>query len=184
MSTYQDRRPHAPSPGAGSAQLVAGATAGAEHEAAAQAARQGWQRMIDRADALARLAREGRLTDAVPAREGDEAALDYLCERGSWRVPVVDGWLAQALADRTGHYADTTAREAAAGQLPEQVTARAALLSALARTGAPARDRELAFVGRLAQADPEAVAQLAVWLDDALADGPARPDGRPPVGEP
>ncbi|MDP9612777.1 MULTISPECIES: hypothetical protein [Streptomyces] len=46
--------------------------------------------------------------------------------------------------------------------------ARAALLAALARTGTPAADTELEFVGRLAQADPAATDALAGWLDRAL----------------
>ncbi|MFJ4880843.1 hypothetical protein ACIP93_37330 [Streptomyces sp. NPDC088745] len=46
--------------------------------------------------------------------------------------------------------------------------ARATLLAALARTGAPV-DGGLQFVGRLAQADPEAANALAAWLDNAAA---------------
>ncbi|MFI1718285.1 hypothetical protein [Streptomyces litmocidini] len=52
--------------------------------------------------------------------------------------------------------------------LPVPVRARAALLAALARTGAPV-DGDLEFVGRLAQADPRATAALAAWLDNAAA---------------
>ncbi|MEU5958739.1 hypothetical protein [Streptomyces sp. NPDC047525] len=47
--------------------------------------------------------------------------------------------------------------------------ARAALLAALARTGAPAVDSDLEFVSRLAQADPAATTALAAWLDTAAA---------------
>jgi hypothetical protein len=49
------------------------------------------------------------------------------------------------------------------------VRAHAALLAALARTGAPAADGELEFAGRLAQADLEATDALATWLDRVLA---------------
>ncbi|MEU9438165.1 hypothetical protein [Streptomyces sp. NPDC048252] len=47
------------------------------------------------------------------------------------------------------------------------VRAHAALLAALARTGAPAADGELEFAARLAQADPAATNALAAWLERA-----------------
>ncbi|WP_431983154.1 hypothetical protein [Streptomyces qinglanensis] len=46
--------------------------------------------------------------------------------------------------------------------------ARAVLLAALARTGTPV-DGDLEFVGRLAQADPDATTALAAWLDKTAA---------------
>ncbi|KUN18602.1 hypothetical protein AQJ11_32865 [Streptomyces corchorusii] len=104
----------------------------------------------------------------METRPGDETARDFLLHRGNYH-PVVDGWLAQALADCSGHYADPAARADALGSLPAAVRAHAALLTALARTGAPAADGELEFAGRLAQADPEATDALAAWLEHSLA---------------
>ncbi|MGW2101543.1 hypothetical protein ACWCPX_28365 [Streptomyces olivaceoviridis] len=126
------------------------------------------QQLAARADELAALARAGRLDQSVETRPGDEAARDFLLHRGNYH-PVVDGWLAQALADCSGHYADPAARADALGSLPAAVQAHAALLAALARTGAPAADGELEFAGRLAQADPEATDALAAWLEHSLA---------------
>ncbi|WP_432155095.1 hypothetical protein [Streptomyces tricolor] len=96
----------------------------------------------------------------MESQPGDEVARDFLLHRGDYH-PVVDGWLAQALADRSGHYADPAARTAAASSLPAAVRAHAALLTALARTGAPAADGGLEFTARLAQADPDATNALA-----------------------
>ncbi|MGW0608671.1 hypothetical protein [Streptomyces sp. NPDC002640] len=129
------------------------------------------QQLAARADELAAHVRAGRLDRTVETRPGDEAVRDVLVHRGDYH-PVVDGWLAQAFADRCGHYADPAARTAAAGSLPETVRAHAALLTVLARTGAPAVDGDLEFAGRLAQADPEATGALAAWLERSLA--PAR----------
>ncbi|MEU1668511.1 hypothetical protein ABZ547_34015 [Streptomyces sparsogenes] len=126
------------------------------------------QQLAARADELAALARAGRLDRTVESWPGDEAARDLLLHRGDYHS-VVDGWLAQALADRSGHYADPAARTAAIGSLPAAVRAHAALLAVLARTGAPAADGELEFAGRLAQADPEATDALAAWLERVLA---------------
>ncbi|GGZ29760.1 hypothetical protein GCM10010300_85710 [Streptomyces olivaceoviridis] len=126
------------------------------------------QQLAARADELAAHMRAGRLDRTVETRPGDEAARDFLLHRGDYH-PVVDGWLAQALADRSGHYADPAARVDALGSLPAAVRAHAALLTALARTGAPAADGELEFAGRLAQADPEATDALAAWLERVLA---------------
>ncbi|MEV5546490.1 hypothetical protein AB0L35_10190 [Streptomyces sp. NPDC052309] len=123
------------------------------------------QQLAARADELAALAGTGRLDRSVETRPGDEAARDVLVHRGDYH-PVVDGWLAQAFADRSGHYADSAVRTAAAGSLPVAVQAHAALL---ARTGAPAADGELEFAGRLAQADLEATDALAAWLERSLA---------------
>ncbi|MEU3830544.1 hypothetical protein AB0F36_35390 [Streptomyces sp. NPDC029080] len=100
----------------------------------------------------------------MDSRPGDAAAGDLLVHRGDYH-PVVDGWLAQALADRTVHHAAPAARTDAVGSLPAAVRAQAALLAALARTGAPAADGELEFVGRLAQAAPEAMDALAAWIE-------------------
>ncbi|MGA4837323.1 hypothetical protein [Streptomyces sp. G45] len=95
-------------------------------------------------------------------------ARELLIHRGDHH-PVVEGWLAQAFADRSGHYADPATRTAAADSLPDRVRAHAALLTALARTGAPVADGDLEFAGRLAQADPDATTALAAWLDNAAA---------------
>ncbi|WP_232791277.1 hypothetical protein [Streptomyces kanasensis] len=126
------------------------------------------QQLAARADELAALARAGRLDRTVETRPGDKAARELLVHRGDYH-PVVDGWLAQALADRSGHYADPAARTAAVDSLPDRVRAHAVLLAALARTGAPAADGELEFAARLAQADPAATNALAIWLDRVLA---------------
>ncbi|MFE2384569.1 hypothetical protein [Streptomyces misionensis] len=126
------------------------------------------RQLAARADELAALARAGRLDRTVETRPRDEAARDFLLHRGDYHL-VVDRWLAQALADRSGHYADPAARTAAISLLPAAVRAHAALLAALARTGAPAADGELEFAGRLAQADPEATDALAAWLERVLA---------------
>ncbi|MFJ6792099.1 hypothetical protein [Streptomyces angustmyceticus] len=145
-------------------------------EEAEQQRLQEQQQLADRADELAALAQAGRLDRTVETRPGDEAACELLYYRGDYH-PVVDGWLAQALADRSGHYADPATRSAAVDSLPATVRAHAALLTALtalARTGAPATeateatDGELEFAGRLAQADPGATHALAAWLDTAL----------------
>ncbi|MEU8622645.1 hypothetical protein [Streptomyces sp. NPDC048623] len=137
-------------------------------EEAEQQRLQEQQQLAARADELATHMRAGRLDRTVETRPGDEAARDLLVHRGDYH-PVVDGWLARALADRSGHYADPAARTDAVGSLPAAVRAHAALLAALIRTGAPAADGELEFAGRLAQADPEATGALAAWLECVLA---------------
>ncbi|MGW6247894.1 hypothetical protein [Streptomyces roseolus] len=137
-------------------------------EEAEQQRRQEQQRVADRAEELARLSGAGHLDRNVPSRAGDEAARDLLDQNGDYRAPKVDTWLAHALATHSGHYADPAARAAAVGLLPVPVRARAALLAALARTGAPV-DGDLEFVGRLSQADPAATTALAAWLDNAAA---------------
>ncbi|ARI56900.1 hypothetical protein A6E92_31725 (plasmid) [Streptomyces sp. S8] len=111
----------------------------------------------------------GRLDRSVPSRAGDESARDLLDENRDYRVAEVDAWLARSLADQSGHYADPAARTAAAGSLPVPVRAHAALLTALARTGAPVDGDDLEFAGRLAQADPAATTALAAWLETAAA---------------
>ncbi|MEU9197800.1 hypothetical protein [Streptomyces hundungensis] len=143
-------------------------------EEAEQQRRQEQQRVADRAEELARLGGAGRLDRSVPTRIGDEAARDLLDENRDYRTAKVDAWLARALADQSGHYADPAARAAAVGSLPVPVRARAALLAALARTGSPV-DGDLEFVGRLAQADPAATNALAAWLETAavVKGGPA-----------
>ncbi|MET9810869.1 hypothetical protein [Streptomyces halstedii] len=137
-------------------------------EEAEQQRRQEQQRVADRAEELARLGEASRLDRSVPSRAGDEAARDLLDENRDYRAVEVDAWLARSLADQSGHYADPAARTAAVGLLPVSVRARAALLAALARTGAPG-DGDLEFVDRLAQADPDATTALAAWLDNAAA---------------
>ncbi|WP_323391283.1 hypothetical protein [Streptomyces jumonjinensis] len=148
-------------------------------EAAEQQQLQEQRQAAARADKLEQLAAAGRLDRTVQSRPGDEAARDVLVQRGDYHATAVDGWLAQALADRSGHYADPTAREAAGTRLPETVTARAELLAALAATGAVGRDSKLPFVGRIASADPDAAAGLARWLTQTHAPGPADVDGGP-----
>ncbi|GAA2267679.1 hypothetical protein GCM10010232_70090 [Streptomyces amakusaensis] len=121
------------------------------------------QRRLDaRADHLAELAGYGRLDRTVESRPGDEDARDVLAGRLDYRAPVVGGWLARALADRSGHYAGPAARTAAAGSLPAEVRAHAALLTALGAEGEG--ESELEFAGRLAQADPAATHALAAWI--------------------
>ncbi|MEU5583101.1 hypothetical protein ABZ791_36510 [Streptomyces huasconensis] len=136
-------------------------------EEAEQQRRQEQQQLADRAAELLDLAGAGRLDRTVASRPGDEAARALLDDY-DYRVLAVDDWLARALADRAGHYADPAARAAAVSSLPVSVRARAALLAALARTGAPV-DGDLEFVGRLAQADPTATTALAAWLETAAA---------------
>ncbi|MES4885661.1 hypothetical protein ABVB69_34930 [Streptomyces sp. NPDC000349] len=102
------------------------------------------QQLADRADELAALAGSGRLDRTVASRPGDEAARALLDDY-DYRVPAVDDWFARALATHAGHYADPAARTAAATLLPAPVRARATLLAALARTGAPV-DGDLEFV--------------------------------------
>ncbi|APY90338.1 hypothetical protein A7J05_35960 [Streptomyces alfalfae] len=77
-----------------------------------------------------------------------------------YRAAKVDAYLARALADRSdqsGHYADPAA--SAVGSLPMPVCAR---------TGSPV-DGGLEFVGRLAQAGPDATNALAAWLENVAA---------------
>ncbi|MFJ1601494.1 hypothetical protein [Streptomyces sp. NPDC088261] len=125
------------------------------------------RQLADRADELSALVYAGRLDRTVETRPGDEAVRELLVHHGDYH-PVVDDWLAQALAGHSGHYADPAARTAADDVLPVPVRAQAALLTALARTGETA-DGDLAFVGRLAQADPDATVALAAWLESAAA---------------
>lgn len=136
-------------------------------EEAEQQHRQEQQQFADRADELVALAGAGRLDPTVTSGQGDEAARELLDDY-DYRVAVVDDWLALALASHSGHYTDPDARAAAATLLPAPVRARAALLAVLIRTGAPV-DGDLEFVGRLAQADPDATTALAAWLDNAAA---------------
>ncbi|MCZ4120354.1 hypothetical protein [Streptomyces sp. H39-S7] len=147
----------------------------AAYDAADKAARQQWKNTARRADELERLAREGALQETVP-QIGDEVARNLLAHHGSWRAREVDAWLAHALAARRGHYAEPAMRAAADGALPAALMAHAALLSALALAGT-ADDDQLPFVGRLAQADPGATAQLAAFLSRALAADPIHTDG-------
>ncbi|MEW1551856.1 hypothetical protein [Streptomyces tsukubensis] len=120
------------------------------------------RRLEARADELGRLAAYGCLDRTVESRPGDEDARDVLADRRDYRAPVVGGWLARALADRSGHYADPAARTAATASLPAEVQAHAALLTALSTEGE--RESELEFAGRLAQADPDATHALAAWI--------------------
>ncbi|MFF5668465.1 hypothetical protein ACFY7F_37565 [Streptomyces griseofuscus] len=136
-------------------------------EEAEQQRRQEQQQLADQADELLGLAGAGRLDRTVASRPGDEAARALLDDY-DYRVPAVDDWFAHA--NHAGHYADP----AAVGLLLVSVRTCAALLAALARTGAPI-DGDLEFVWRLAQADPAVTNALATWLETAAAvkGGPA-----------
>ncbi|MBH1939114.1 hypothetical protein I5Q34_33480 [Streptomyces sp. AV19] len=149
----------------------------AEDAAAREAAVLEAQRVAARADELRALRELGTLEQTEP-RDGDEAARDELTRRaGPYVQADVDAWLARALAAHRGHYADPTARQTAAGLLPQPVLAHAALLSALARLVPAAGMDELAFAARLATAHPEATAGLAAFLTRATE--PADTDGGP-----
>ncbi|MFF9745005.1 hypothetical protein [Streptomyces sp. NPDC014376] len=145
------------------AELAADAAAAAAREAELCEA----MRIAARANELQALRELDVLEQAEP-RPGDEAVRDELARRaGGYVQDDVDAWLARALANHRGHYADPAAR-AAAHLLPTPVLAHAALLAALARTGAPV-DGDLEFVGHLAQADPDATTALAALLDTVTA---------------
>ncbi|MEW1552240.1 hypothetical protein [Streptomyces tsukubensis] len=138
-------------------------------ERATRATLNGERRTADRAAELETWALAGQLAGVLP-QDGDDALLDRIRAR-SWDAgQALDGWLAQALADRAGCYADPAARGAATTRLPGTVVARAELLAALAATGTPTHDQHLPFAGRLAAADPDAATNLARWLTQALAD--------------
>ncbi|MFD9541420.1 hypothetical protein [Streptomyces sp. NPDC060022] len=139
-----------------------------------QAELEAQQRIADRADELAQQA--GSPGTTMVSRAGDEAARDHLALRGDWRVEKVDAWLAQALADHSGHNTDPAARTAAAAVLPAPVRAHAALLSALAHIGRPADARSLPFLGRLAEADSAATTALAQWLNRTPGTTSATPE--------
>ncbi|MFD3931767.1 hypothetical protein [Streptomyces sp. NPDC058614] len=137
-------------------------------EAAAAAAREAELReavrIAARADELQALRELGTLDQTEP-REGDEAVRDELTQRAGWYVQAdIDTWLAHALAASRGHYADPAARAAAAGLLPAQLLAHAALLTELAHLAPDAGVDQLAFAARLATTDPEATAGLAAFL--------------------
>lgn len=140
-------------------------------DAAAAAAREAelceQARIAARADELQALRELGTLTQTVP-RAGDEAVRDELSRRAGWYIQTdVDGWLAHALAARTGHYADPAARTAAAGLLPPPLLTHAALLAALARLVPGADQSQMAFAGRLAAADTAAADNLTEFLTRA-----------------
>lgn len=146
------------------AELAADAATAAAREAQLREA----MRIAARTDELQALRELGTLDQAEP-RIGDEAVRDELTRRaGGYVQDDVDAWLAHGLAAHRGHYGGSAAREAAADLLPPPVLAHAALLAALARTGAPV-DADVEFVGRLAQADPDATTALAALLDTATA---------------
>ncbi|WP_198545725.1 hypothetical protein [Actinacidiphila yeochonensis] len=142
------------------AELAADAAAAAAREAELREA----ARVGARADELQALRELGTLAQAEP-RQGDEAVRDLLTRRAGHYVQAdVDAWFAHALASHRGHYADPAAREAAADLLPHPVLTHAALLAALARLQPGADVDQLAFAGRLANADPQAAADLAAFL--------------------
>ncbi|MFI1568334.1 hypothetical protein ACH4ZX_35845 [Streptomyces sp. NPDC020490] len=142
------------------AELAADAAAAAAREAEHREA----ARVAARADELQALRELGTLEQTEP-RDGDEAVRDELTRRAGGYVQAdVDAWLAHALAAHLGHYRDPAAREEAAGLLTAPVLAHAALLAELARLVPGSDVDQLAFAGRLATAEPEAVGDLAVFL--------------------
>jgi len=80
---------------------------------------------------------------------------------GSYVQKDVDAWLAHALAAHLGHYRNPAARQAAADLLPTHLLTHAALLTELAHLTPGAGVDQLAFMARLASADPEATGGLA-----------------------
>ncbi|MEW1865672.1 hypothetical protein AB0399_35760 [Streptomyces sp. NPDC088194] len=153
------------------AELAADAAAAAAREAELREA----ARIEARADELQALRELGTLAQAEP-RQGDEAVRDLLTRHAGGYVQAdVDAWLAHALAARRGHYADPAAREAAADLLPRRIFTHAALLAALARPqpGSDVDVDQLAFAGRLANADPQAAADLAAFLTSRTSGCPA-----------
>ncbi|WPO76687.1 hypothetical protein [Streptomyces sp. KN37] len=54
----------------------------------------------------------------MPSRAGDESARELLEENRDYRAAKADAWIARALADQSGHYADPAAHAAAVGLLP------------------------------------------------------------------
>ncbi|MFD4543616.1 hypothetical protein [Streptomyces bauhiniae] len=74
------------------------------------------------------------------------------------------------MAAHLGHYRDPAAREEAAGLRTPPVLAHAALLAELHRLVPGADVDQLAFAGRLATTEPEAVGTLAAFLTRAHAD--------------
>lgn len=60
----------------------------------------------DPAEVLRLLIAEEVTGRSVPSQAGDEAARELLDENHDDRAAKVDAWLARALADQSGHYAD------------------------------------------------------------------------------
>lgn len=149
------------------AELAADAAAAAAREADLRET----ARIEARANELQALRDLGTLAQAEP-RQGDEAVRDLLTRRAGHYVQAdVDAWFAHALATGRGHYADPAARQAAADLLPRPIPTHATLLAALARLQPGADVDQLAFAGRLANADPEAAADLAAFLTRASEPG-------------
>ncbi|MFI8003481.1 hypothetical protein [Streptomyces sp. NPDC086010] len=96
----------------------------------------------------------------VTSMTGAEEPRDSDARSRIRRRDRIDAWLAQALADHGGF-------PGSAGP-PTPARAGAALLSALARAGAPVDACAQPFVERLADADAASVAALAAWLDGVL----------------
>lgn len=146
------------------AELAAEAAAAAAREAELREA----ARIAARADELQALRELGTLEHTEP-REGDEAVRDELTRRaGSYVQADVDAWLAHALAAHRGHYAESAAREAAVGLLPQPVLAHAALLAELARLVPAADVDQLVFAARLATAGLAAFRNRATETPGAL----------------
>lgn len=132
--------------------------AGQRRQEVAQSGREALRRTADGTEATAR--QLGCCADAVASGTGDEEPRALDARSGTRRRDRIDAWLAQALAEHGGFPGPVGP--------PSPANARTALLSVLARTGAPADACALPFVERLAEADAAAVAALAAWLDGAL----------------
>jgi hypothetical protein len=80
--------------------------------------------------------------------------------------------MARALAARSGALADAGVRAAAREELPQQVSAHAALLEALAGTGREVFGPDVSFIGTLARSAPAATALFADWLGSSARHDP------------
>ncbi|MEO3976765.1 hypothetical protein [Streptomyces sp. CAU 1734] len=159
---------------AGDPVVAAAETALAAREEAARAAKQAAEEdrkarrhwALRRAHALLDLAQADRLDASVPVTADDPGAWPMLTGHNPMAVARIDGWMARALAGRSGALSDPAVRTAALAALPERVTSHAALLEALTtpHPGTCVSADELEFLGELARAAPEATVRLARWL--------------------
>lgn len=138
-------------------------------DAAAAAARQAelreQERIEARADELQALCELGTLAQAEP-RAGDEAVRGVLIRRAGGRIePDVDTWLAHAAATGRGHYAGKTGWRTAIDFLPPPLLTHTALVITLLRLQPDAGIDQLAFSSSLVRTDPDAVADLCVFLN-------------------
>jgi hypothetical protein len=141
--------------------------------AAQQAEKERRDRTLKRASELLDLVQARQLDASVPVQADDPEAWRMLRGHSPAAIKQIDAWMAQALAARSGALSDDAVRAAAQATLPQRVTAHAALLETLDATG---RSGDLPFVGVLAQAAPEATAQLAQWLATTGSRGQAASD--------